>query len=197
MNQGQGKRHSARIPAHIGTRAGLVEVKRCIRGAIGIESSAFEVECPIANSSTFQRGEQWLLPLGVLEEDNKIVIHARLITINLPRRGMVPSHRGRHSSRNVRRSDGHPPSGRPDCHAAARNEEPHLPPLAYQTRHGAARTMGCPARHAKAVPNSGMLETTPLMRNSSGEWGLVMAFIRLFSERSSPQAHCAIPTKKR
>src|SRR5579864_4180799 len=184
MNQGQGKRHSARVTPHIGTRTGLVEVERCIRGAIGIEGSAFEVECPITNSSTFQRGEQWLLPLGVLEEDDKIVIHARLITINLPRRGMV-----RHTA------VGTPPETCIDLTASPRGR--NLPPLAYQTRHGTARTMGCPARQANAVPNSGMLETTPLMRNSSGEWGLVMAFIRLFSERSSPQAHCAIPTKKR
>src|ERR1700722_9963147 len=67
----------------------------------------------------------------------------------------------------------------------------------YQTRQGCACTIGCPTRHAKAFPNSGMLDTTPLILYSSGECSLVMAFIRLFSGRSSPQAHCAIPTKKR
>jgi hypothetical protein len=33
------------------------------------------------NGSTFQRGEQWLLPLGVLEEDDQVMIHARLIIL--------------------------------------------------------------------------------------------------------------------
>ena len=67
----------------------------------------------------------------------------------------------------------------------------------YQTRQGCACTIGCPTRHANAFPNSGMLDTTPLMRYSSGECGLVMAPSRLFSGRSSPQAHCAMPMKKR
>src|SRR3954462_10877639 len=67
----------------------------------------------------------------------------------------------------------------------------------YQILHCCARTMGWPARQANALLNSGMLETTPLMRYSSGECGLVMALARLLSARSSPQAHCAIPTKKR
>ena len=45
--------------------------------------------------------------------------------------------------------------------------------------------------------NSGMFATTPLMRYSFGEWGFVTALTLLFSGRSSPQAHCAMPTKKR
>ena len=51
--------------------------------------------------------------------------------------------------------------------------------------------------HEKALANSGMFPTTPLMRYSSGEWGLVMALARLLSGRSSPQSHWANPMKKR
>src|SRR5262249_12069926 len=67
----------------------------------------------------------------------------------------------------------------------------------YQTLHTGSRTIGWPALHANASLNCGIFETTPLMRYSSGECGLVMAFIRLISTRSSPQAHWAKPTKKR
>ena len=67
----------------------------------------------------------------------------------------------------------------------------------YQTRQGCACTIGWPTLQANAFPNSGMFDTTPLIRYSSGECSLVMAFARLFSGRSSPQAHCAIPIKKR
>src|SRR5690348_1531525 len=67
----------------------------------------------------------------------------------------------------------------------------------YQTRQAFSRTMGCPALQANASRNCGMFETTPLMRYSSGECGLVMALARLLSGRSSPHAHCAMPMKKR
>ena len=42
-------------------------------------------------------------------------------------------------------------------------------PGPYQTLHWRARTMGCPALHENAFPNSGMFETTPLIRYSFGE----------------------------
>src|ERR1022692_3612653 len=67
----------------------------------------------------------------------------------------------------------------------------------HQTRHTGRRTIGWPTLHENALENSGMLETTPLIRYSSGECGLVMALSRLFSGRSSPQAHCATPMKNR
>jgi hypothetical protein len=59
--------------------------------------------------------------------------------------------------------------------------------LSYQTRQAWGRTMGWPDLQEKALANSGMFPTTPLMRYSSGEWGLVMALARLLSGRSSPQ----------
>src|ERR1035438_2816077 len=68
--------------------------------------------------------------------------------------------------------------------------------LSYQTRQAWGLTIGCPALHEKALANSGMLLTTPLMRYSSGECGLVMALARLLSGRSSPQSHCAKPIKQ-
>ena len=47
------------------------------RDGIGIEGPALKVERPIANRATFQRGEQRLLPLGVLEEDGLgLPVHA-------------------------------------------------------------------------------------------------------------------------
>ena len=69
--------------------------------------------------------------------------------------------------------------------------------LDYQTRQAFSRTIGWPGLHENALANSGMFATTPLMRYSSGECGLVMALARLLSGRSSPQAHCAKPMKKR
>ena len=76
-HQGKGQRDGARVAAHIGARAGLVEVKWRIRRAIGIEGAALKVECAIANAPSLQSGEQWLLPFGVFEEDNQVEIHAR------------------------------------------------------------------------------------------------------------------------
>ena len=70
-------------------------------------------------------------------------------------------------------------------------------PGIYQTRQALGRTIGWPALHENALANSGMFDTTPLMRYSSGECGLVMALARLLSVRSSPQAHWAKPMKKR
>src|SRR5260370_8422476 len=66
----------------------------------------------------------------------------------------------------------------------------------YQTLHGVSRTIGSPIPQEKAFPNSGILETTPLIRYSSGECGFVIAFARLLSGRSSPQPHSAMPMKQ-
>ena len=51
--------------------------------------------------------------------------------------------------------------------------------------------MGWPTLQAKALPNSGMLETTPLIRYSSGEWGLVMALARLLCATKTYQGSSA------
>src|SRR6185295_6634441 len=45
----------------------------------------------------------------------------------------------------------------------------------YHTRQGRFRTMGAPALQPNALPNSGMLETTPLTRYRPGEWTSVRA----------------------
>src|ERR1035438_10333881 len=68
-------------------------------------------------------------------------------------------------------------------------------PPSHHTRQALARTIGWLDLQAKALANSGMLETTPLMRYSSGECGSVSACRRLLAGRSSPQAHCAMPMK--
>ena len=67
----------------------------------------------------------------------------------------------------------------------------------YQTRQTRSRTIGCPTLQEKAAANSGMFETTPLIRYSFGECGLVIALTRFCSGRSDPHAHCAMPTKNR
>jgi photosystem II stability/assembly factor-like uncharacterized protein len=89
-----------------------------------------------------------------------------------------------------------------DLHGAG----PHLPPATPLTRCGRRSVIpklrkriikGWPGLQENAWPNCGILETTPLMRYSLGECSLVTALSRLFSGRSSPQAHCAMPMKKR
>src|ERR1035441_1648392 len=42
-----------------------------------------------------------------------------------------------------------------------------VPRLSYQTRQACGLTMGCPALHEKALANSGMLLTTPLMQRAA------------------------------
>src|SRR6185369_15584947 len=69
--------------------------------------------------------------------------------------------------------------------------------LRHQTRHGASRAMGWPALHPNASRNSGRFATTPFTRQTPGECGFVTALTRFASSRSSSQAHCAYPTKKR
>src|SRR4051812_43965220 len=69
--------------------------------------------------------------------------------------------------------------------------------LDYQILQTFSLTIGWPALHENALKNSGMLLTTPLMRYFSGECGLVTAPRRRFSGRCPPQAHCAMPMKKR
>src|SRR5664279_3986364 len=77
-------------------------------------------------------------------------------------------------------------------------EDPGRQPC-YHTLHtlSAGFTIGCPALHENAVPNSGMFTTTPLIRYFAGECGSVMARALRSSGRSFAHAHCAKPTKNR
>src|SRR6185436_13429470 len=63
----------------------------------------------------------------------------------------------------------------------------------YQTRQtfSGGLTMGWPALQAKALANSGMLITTPLMRYCAGECGSTCARMRISSGRSLAQSHWA------
>ena len=67
----------------------------------------------------------------------------------------------------------------------------------YQTLQVGVCTIGCPALQLNAFWNSGIFDTTPLIRANPGECGFVTALTRRFSGRWFSQAHCAIPTKYR
>src|SRR5579859_519538 len=71
--------------------------------------------------------------------------------------------------------------------------------LRYHTLHtfSGGFTIGWPALQEKALANSGMFTTTPLMRYFDGECGSVSARSRISSGRVLEQSHCAKPIKKR
>jgi hypothetical protein len=62
--------------------------------------------------------------------------------------------------------------------------------LRYQTLQRFSRTMGLPALQANAFWNSGMLDTTPLVRYLGGEWGSTVARRRRTSGRSALHQLC-------
>ena len=65
--------HGAGVAAHICRRAGLVEVERRER-LVGVgERGLLQVDRGVADTATLERGEQRLLPLGMLVENGKIV----------------------------------------------------------------------------------------------------------------------------
>src|SRR5947208_13737178 len=56
----------------------------------------------------------------------------------------------------------------------------------YHTRQRVSRTIGAPALQGDASSNSGVFETTPLVRYLSGECGSTVARSRLVSSRVFP-----------
>src|SRR5207247_4538643 len=67
-----------------------------------------------------------------------------------------------------RRQSGRGQVGGDEGEGQERDQTAHR--ASYHTRHGRLRTMGAPALQPKALPNSGMLDTTPLTRYRPGEW---------------------------
>lgn len=62
---------------------------------------------------------------------------------------------------------------------------------AHQIAHEGSRVIESPGLQEKASRNSGMLATTPLMRNGAGEWVPVRTITRSVSGDMLPHQVCA------
>ena len=88
-------------------------------------------------------------------------------------------------------------SRRRSARASGASHSLRLHPNRHQILQTFSRTIGWPGLQEKAWANSGMLATTPLIRQMPGLCGFVAAESRSSSGRWFSHTHCAKPTKKR
>jgi len=83
----EGQRHRTGIPADVGTRACLVEIHIRCRNIDVAEGRPFQIKRLKRNAPPLERGKQWLLPLRVLKEHDKIEVpsHVAMVTLPAPR----------------------------------------------------------------------------------------------------------------
>ncbi len=73
----QGQWYGPRVTAHIRAGAGLIEVDWGVRARIGIERPLLQIVFPEADAAALQSREQWLLPVGVFEQNYEIMCHRK------------------------------------------------------------------------------------------------------------------------